>query len=68
MLLLFIGILLIVSWSQCPRCSRLPQSNLLNKNLKSIIKKFIEAILEKCIFFCGKVYLLCLLGVKHNKR
>jgi hypothetical protein len=39
--------LLIVSWSQCPHCSRLPQSKLLNKNLKIIIKKFIEAILKK---------------------
>ena len=43
---LFIGVLLIVNWSQCPHCSRFPQSNLLNKNLKIIIKKFIEAILE----------------------
>jgi hypothetical protein len=38
--------LLIVNWLQCPHCSRFPQSNLLNKNLKIIIKKFIEAILE----------------------
>ena len=44
--MLFIGVLLIVNWSQCPHCSRFPQSNLLNKNLKIIIKKFIEAILE----------------------
>ena len=56
MLLLFIGILLIVSWSQCPHCSRLPQIKLLNKNLKIIIKKFIEEILEKMHFFCRKVH------------
>ena len=46
MLLAFYWVLLIVNWSQCPHCSRFPQSNLLNKNLKIIIKKFIEAILE----------------------
>ena len=44
---LFIGILIIVSWSQCPHCSRPPQTNHLNKNLKIIIKKFIEVIKEK---------------------
>ena len=31
---IFIGILLIVSLSQCPHCSKPPRSNLLNKNLK----------------------------------
>ena len=42
MLLAFIGILLIVSLSQCPHCSKPPRSNLLNKKLKININQFIE--------------------------
>lgn len=43
---LFIGILIIVSWSQCPHCSRPPQTNHLNKNLIDMHWREIGTIAE----------------------
>ena len=43
---LFIAILLIVSQLQSSLCAFLPQSNLINKNLKIIINQFIEVTIN----------------------